>query len=338
METSKLISVLTPTYNYGHLIHRLLDSILQQTYRNIEMFVVDDGSTDNTQHVLEGYAEKFKQRGFAFQAIYQENQGRSVAVNNGLKLINGDYFVFPDADDWYADPYALERMAEALDGTGDDVGCSHCLKSYVDEEKLEIIEHDPMITNEYLFEDYLMSKKGVSFGAGNYLIKTHLLFSELNERNIYAGKEIAQGASLLLPVFYKRRCIIINQHLFTILKHANSYSRKKLSYEKSMAKHENYRNLMVIIINNIKNMPEEEKDYYVRKTNSYYNTLLFTLCLVSWKAKDARTLYRQMTDEKLVVPAKIKLLYALSFIPFGWMGYRFVSKMLALCKRGARLH
>jgi len=74
----KLISILTPTYNYGHFIHRLLDSVLQQTYNNIEMIIIDDGSTDNTKQVIDGYIEKFQKRGFSLNYIYQGNQGLSI--------------------------------------------------------------------------------------------------------------------------------------------------------------------------------------------------------------------------------------------------------------------
>jgi len=70
----KSISVITPTYNYGHLIHRLLDSILIQTYKNIE---------------------KFRKKGFKLIYQYQENQGQAVAMDAGLKLITGDYFIWP---------------------------------------------------------------------------------------------------------------------------------------------------------------------------------------------------------------------------------------------------
>ena len=67
----ELISILTPSYNNGDIIHRLLDSILMQTYQKIEMFVIDDGSTDNTKEVILKYIDKFSKRGIVLNYIYQ---------------------------------------------------------------------------------------------------------------------------------------------------------------------------------------------------------------------------------------------------------------------------
>ena len=59
-----LVSLLTPCYNAGHLIHRLLDSVLNQTYPFIEMIVIDDGSTDNSEQVIRSYISRFEERGY----------------------------------------------------------------------------------------------------------------------------------------------------------------------------------------------------------------------------------------------------------------------------------
>ena len=125
--SDKLISIITPTYNYGHLIQRLLNSILRQTYKNIEMYVIDDGSIDNTKQVIFDYIEKFSKRSFTLHYIYQNHQTQSMAINNGLKLIKGDYFVWPDADDWYAKEDALEIMVKTLEDTNDDISSCRCL-------------------------------------------------------------------------------------------------------------------------------------------------------------------------------------------------------------------
>ena len=98
---SKLVSVLTPTYNCGKYITRLLDSVLRQTYPAIDMHVIDDGSVDDTKEIIERYIPEFEQRGYTLHYHYQTNQGQSAAINNHLNLVTGDYFVWPDADDFY---------------------------------------------------------------------------------------------------------------------------------------------------------------------------------------------------------------------------------------------
>lgn len=87
-------SVIIPTYNGAHKLPTLLDSLLQQTYRDFELIVVVDGSTDNTIEVLSNYKDKFPD----FKIIQQSNQGRAVVRNNGAKAAKGELLVFADDD------------------------------------------------------------------------------------------------------------------------------------------------------------------------------------------------------------------------------------------------
>ena len=61
--TAGLVSIITPCYNTGNYVHRLLNSVLNQTYTQIEIIVLDDGSTDNTHEVCQGFADKFRDKG-----------------------------------------------------------------------------------------------------------------------------------------------------------------------------------------------------------------------------------------------------------------------------------
>lgn len=100
-----LISVIVPVYNVENYIQQCLDSIVSQTYRNIEIIIVVDGSEDNSENICRNYL-KLDDR---ITMIVQENQGLSAARNNGLKKAKGRYFAFVDSDDFIA-----ENMIEAL--------------------------------------------------------------------------------------------------------------------------------------------------------------------------------------------------------------------------------
>ena len=87
-------SIIIPTYNRSHLIKRAIDSVLSQDFRNYELIVVDDGSTDDTHAVIEeNYGQKIKY-------TYQENKGVCAARNHGAKLARGKFLIFLDSDDW----------------------------------------------------------------------------------------------------------------------------------------------------------------------------------------------------------------------------------------------
>jgi glycosyltransferase involved in cell wall biosynthesis len=87
-----LVSVIVPTYNAGKFIDDMVKSILNQTYQNIELIIVDDGSTDNTKNILEKYNTQIKY-------LYQDNQGPSEARNTGINAANGEIIAYHDADD-----------------------------------------------------------------------------------------------------------------------------------------------------------------------------------------------------------------------------------------------
>ena len=111
-----MISVIIPAYNVQDYIAECLDSILNQTYKDLEIIVVDDGSTDNTPQILEEYAKKYPQ----IHILTQQNSGQSVARNWGLRESSGDYIVFVDSDDWLATNNSIEMLYEKITETSAD--------------------------------------------------------------------------------------------------------------------------------------------------------------------------------------------------------------------------
>lgn len=101
-----LVSVIIPTYNRAGLIHETVDSVLAQTYRALEVIVVDDGSKDHTNQVIRSYGDKVVYR-------YKENGGQASARNLGIQIAQGQYIAFIDSDDLWT-PHKLERQMDAL--------------------------------------------------------------------------------------------------------------------------------------------------------------------------------------------------------------------------------
>ena len=96
------ISVIIPTYNRAQYVCRAIESVLRQTYRDYEIIVIDDGSTDNTKDVLSKYNGRIKY-------VYQPNQGISNARNHGIRVSAGEYIAFLDSDDeWIPEKLAVQ--------------------------------------------------------------------------------------------------------------------------------------------------------------------------------------------------------------------------------------
>ena len=96
MDKEPLISIIIPVYNTSKYVRRCLDSVVIQTYKNIEIIVIDDGSTDDSFKILTNYSRCFPN----IRLIAQKNRGQSVARNRGINLANGEYIMFVDSDDY----------------------------------------------------------------------------------------------------------------------------------------------------------------------------------------------------------------------------------------------
>ena len=114
------VSVIIPTYNRCHCIVKAIDSVVSQTFQDLEVIVVDDGSTDHTQSTLSTYINDKR-----IQYIYQENKGVSAARNTGIKLAQGDWVAFLDSDDQWL-PKKLHKQIQLIETSSVDVGCVIC--------------------------------------------------------------------------------------------------------------------------------------------------------------------------------------------------------------------
>ena len=110
------ISVVVPVYNVENYLNECIESILQQTYHELEVILVDDGSTDRSGELCEEWKKKDKR----IHVIHQSNQGLSEARNRGLENITGKYVAFVDSDD-ILHPQMYEHLADALQAEQADV-------------------------------------------------------------------------------------------------------------------------------------------------------------------------------------------------------------------------
>ena len=269
----KIVSILTPSYNCGKYIRRLLDSVLKQTYPSIEMYVIDDGSEDDTKAIIQGYISRFAERGYSLHYIHQENQGQSVAINNGLKLIKGDYLVWPDADDFYKTDDAIEALVQALENADETVGMSRCLLEYLREEDLSLNWAVKVTENkDRLFEDCLFGSVNYWYTPGGYMVKTSVLREMIPDLEIYTEKAAGQNWQLMLPVLYKYKCITVPEVKYSVLQRDASHSRGQYSSRKQINKRINgYRNTILSTLERIKEMPDEERRAYNKKINRLYD-------------------------------------------------------------------
>ena len=148
-----LISVLIPIYNVEKYLRRCVDGILSQTYRNLEVILVDDESPDGCGAICDEYAAKDDR----VVVIHQKNKGLSGARNAGIDMAKGEYLAFVDSDDYVTDDFIL-RLYEAVATTGSDM--AQCKWKYVtgesvpdplnDTGRIDVFTGAQMMSNLYI--------------------------------------------------------------------------------------------------------------------------------------------------------------------------------------------
>jgi len=122
------VSVVLPTFNRAHLVGRALESVEAQTFRDIEIVVVDDGSTDDTRGVVELFGRAAT---LPLTYIHQPNRGCAAARNRGLRVARGSFLGFLDSDDAWL-PNAVESLVDALVRSDADFAYSPAIESFAD--------------------------------------------------------------------------------------------------------------------------------------------------------------------------------------------------------------
>lgn len=188
------ISVIVPVYNSEKYLKRCIDSILNQTYKAIELILVEDGSPDNCGKICDEYAKKDKR----VRVIHKTNAGVSAARNSGLEIASGNYATFVDSDD-YIEPEMYGNMMEKVHQYNCDVVMCDCIKDFTDHS--EIYTHDiragfydkEQLVNEYY--PHLLMMENVEYPAtiSNCLI----LFNRNKLGNLRYVVEVRYSEDLL---------------------------------------------------------------------------------------------------------------------------------------------
>lgn len=333
-----LVSILTPCFNSERYISRLLESVLQQDYQSVEMIVIDDGSTDNTVPLVETYHSKFKAKGYILSIVEQPNTGQSVAISNGLDHIHGEYLVWPDSDDYYADFQAISCMVNTFISNDDSVGIVRSQERVVadssNNEFLELLgENIKPLEDSSIFEDCLFQKNGYYYTPGGYMIKVSALIDS-SELPIYTSRDAGQNWQLMLPILYNYKCASIAKPLFNVLYRVSSHSRSQMNYERKVNRILTYRDTILGTLNRIKNMPDHICNTYKQRIYKKYAKELLLLAIEYKNKADIRQHYDSLKcNDQLTMDIRIEyLLKKYDLITIyricGWL-----KRKLVLCYR-----
>lgn len=257
MENNILVSVIVPAYNVEKYINHCIESILAQTYRNIEVIIVDDGSKDNTGKILDAIAHVDTR----VIVKHISNSGVSVARNTGVELSNGEYVIFVDADDYLAED-CIEYMLNLVRTTNAEFCVSrNCFtrkdETQVSEDVIETLTpEDALIT--------LLSPQ-IIVGCWNKIYKKSLLI----DNNISFNKDLfyGEGLSFITTIAQLTNCVGIgNRKVYYYRRNNVASATTKFDIEK--------------LINGEKSLISIRNNFLI-KTKRVYDMWEHHMCLYS---------------------------------------------------------
>ena len=202
------VSVIVPVYNVELYLEECLDSIINQTFKEIEIILVNDGSTDSSSEIIEFYALKDSR----IVILTQPNGGVSVARNTGIKKASGKYILFVDSDDTLLSN-SIEVLYQKAEETGADIVIGNALRCYPDGSQTLYFPHGKTLSNGLLWTgesvftklmEWDMLPLAVSyFTRKDIIIDNKLLFQEniLHEDEIWCVKTILAAQKVLFIEF-----------------------------------------------------------------------------------------------------------------------------------------
>ena len=216
--SNPLISVIIPVYKVEKYLEKCVDSVINQTYKNLEIILVDDGSPDNCPKICDEYAKKDKR----IKVIHKENGGVGSARNKGMEKAVGEYITFVDSDDWLEKNFIQEMLFIINKYKVDYVTCGYYR---VYENKKEIINgnlEEIVIDSKEYVNKLLNVQNGYGF-VHMKLIKKEKISSLRFEEKLVVGEDALFNIQLCKNI---EKIVIYNKPLYNYYFNTNSVVRK----------------------------------------------------------------------------------------------------------------
>lgn len=289
-----LVTILTPCYNGETFIVNYLESILKQTYSNIELLFIDDGSTDQTAVIIENYRERLEEKCERFLYVKIQHGGQAQAVNYGLKMVNGEFLIWPDSDDFLL-PDSIERRVEFLNNNI-EFGFVRSNGIFVDFDNLQkigrISEADNRVNGD-IYLDLILEKTYCACGC--YMLRTKLLFDIYPQRDIFVSAA-GQNWQLLIPYAGRYKCGYIDEDQYVIRVRKDSHSRRNRTIEEDFERLDSLREILEQVIP----LARRNEFFYDEILNEKYFRIKFDISYQRQNKKNIKKYFHKLIDMKCV--------------------------------------
>lgn len=213
MSSQPLVSVIIPVYNGEQYVKPCLDMMFGQSYKNLEIIVVDDGSADQSSLMTEGYAVKLIR--------HEQNRGLSAARNTGIDAAQGEYIHFMDVDDEINSHY-YKALVEAITATGADVACSGIINEGSPQKSQNFKKQVVYTATKEKLEATYVGKMGFVW---RYLFK--IVFLKKHNLRFQEGRLMEDLMFSLPAVYFAEKIVVVPLAKYTYCHHENSIMTNK---------------------------------------------------------------------------------------------------------------
>ena len=229
----ELISIVVPAYNAEKYIETCINSIRNQSYKNIEIIIVNDGSNDSTLNII----TKLKEEDSRITVISTENKGVSHARNTGMQVANGKWISFVDSDDWLEENFCEKLINKAKELNADYIGCGY---NKITNDNIQKVNDDEKVLT-FTKDEYLIKLLNVqtSYGLSHMkMIKTELAKKVKFNESLVVAEDALYNIELCE---YLNKIVIYNLPLYNFRINTDSVVRRydknyNLKYANAMEK------------------------------------------------------------------------------------------------------
>lgn len=291
-----MVSIIICCYNATLFIDRCFNSLLSQTYKHLEIILVDDGSTDHSYDIASSYKQYFETQGMKLVLLKQNNQGAGYAAAHGLLYATGDYIMCFDIDD-YLYPESIAKMRNFLVQNSEysvvrTNGYRTKEFNSLNTAQLFITEESEK-KNTNIFKDLMLGK--TNNWAGSYMVRASVLWKQYPTHKMLASR-YGQNLQILAVATYKNKTGFIDEPLMQYINNPYSFTNKHQTFEDSIKLYNEFEKIRFDILNylqiNDNSLKLQIKELYYRiKMNicisfnkkkeffQYYNNLKKIHCL-----------------------------------------------------------
>ena len=314
------ISVVVPVYNVEKYLNQCVDSVLAQTYKNIEVILVDDGATDSSPAICDEYAEKDSR----VKVVHKKNGGLSSARNSGIKVATGDYLMFIDSDDYWNADFVLRELIDKTLASDADITCFG-YREYFDGENTYGKGIDNIALAQCSGEGFDLLEKMFSKGvfissACTKIVKSNLIQPDTLFVEGITSEDIDWTARLLI----KARSFSVYPNSFYVYRQRNNSIVHSIKYE----------NLKMLADNIIRCLDYSKDIKDAKLLKLYYNYVSYQyisflrVALLCEGDSRTKTLFKEMKQYRWLLNyhlnRKVKIVYYFN----KFLGYNLMFKAL----------